>query len=236
MEDENIKINVGTRKISGIFCHHNIGKSPIIIMCHGYGSSKNSEKYIKLAKLFSEQGIASLRFDFFGHGQSDGKFEDFTIEKGLEDVENVYRYLVGSEFVDNIKIGIFGSSMGGSVSILTTSEFNRFNIKSMVLSAPAIDYSSIGRDALEIKTFHEDAKKYNLYKKAGWIKCSTLIVHGREDDVVPLKQSEKFLELLSLPPEKKKLEIFEGVDHDFTGPDLDRLVELSADWLVKWLK
>ncbi|MAH42743.1 alpha/beta hydrolase, partial [archaeon] len=51
------------------------GSKTIVIMCHGFTSSKESGTYINLEKMLNEKGIATFRFDFYGHGESDGKFE-----------------------------------------------------------------------------------------------------------------------------------------------------------------
>jgi len=232
MKEERVDIEIGTRKIRAIFTHSDSGnKTPVVIICHGYGSTKNRKKYKRLVNSLAERGIGSIRFDFFGHGESDGDFGDYIIENGMEDVDAVYNFIAASEFVDSSKIGIFGSSMGGTVAILIASQFNKFNnIKSMVLSAPAIDYNDI-KGPWPVKKFHEDSKKYDLYKKAEWIKCPTLIIHGDKDDVVPIEQSEKFIQLLN-PDVEKSLRVLENTTHDFTIEQGDEMVALATEWFA----
>ena len=54
----------------------------IVILCHGYGSNKDTEEYKLMEKEFSDNGISTFRFDFHGCGESKGKF-DFNIQTAL---------------------------------------------------------------------------------------------------------------------------------------------------------
>lgn len=58
---------------------------PVIVLCHGFSTSKNSATYVALAERLSEHGISTFRFDFFGHGGSEGNFENITISEAVDD-------------------------------------------------------------------------------------------------------------------------------------------------------
>ena len=65
------------------------------------------------------------------------------------------------------------------------------------------------------------------------IKMPTLIVQGEKDDLVPLHQSRRLMEVLQ---GKRQLEILPGADHAFSkGEDFKKLTTLLADWMVKHL-
>jgi len=63
------------------------GKS-IVIMCHGLGSNKDRDTYTILEKIFNDHHLSTFRFDFFGHGESDGHFTNLTITHAVDDIGN----------------------------------------------------------------------------------------------------------------------------------------------------
>ena len=60
-------------------------KCPIVIICHGFGGNRDRGTTYMVAKQLPNEGIATLRFDFNGHGQSEGKMKDMTVLKEVED-------------------------------------------------------------------------------------------------------------------------------------------------------
>ena len=65
---------------------------PVIILCHGFTTSKDGSTNTKLEKIFNNHKIATFRFDFFGHGESEGNFEDITISEAVDDILNAIKY------------------------------------------------------------------------------------------------------------------------------------------------
>src|SRR5439155_24841916 len=66
-------------QISGILAQPADGSDRLAILCHGFLSNKNSATNRALTAMLLPQGIATLRFDFFGHGDSEGPFEKLTL-------------------------------------------------------------------------------------------------------------------------------------------------------------
>lgn len=62
---------------------------PMVILMHGIFSSKDFIPMPSLAKGLAQAGIGSVRFDFNGHGKSDGRMQDMTIAKEIEDAAAV---------------------------------------------------------------------------------------------------------------------------------------------------
>ncbi len=90
---------------------------PIVIGSHGLEGTKNSAKQTILSKLLPEQGIGFFRFDHRGCGDSEGDFlKDTSVVNRASDFINAVQYLLENESISN-KIGIFGSSLGGSTCI-----------------------------------------------------------------------------------------------------------------------
>ena len=66
---------------------------PIIILCHGHSSSKDSKTFTSIEERLNNSGIASFRFDFYGHGESEGYFGDCTISEAACDILNAIDFL-----------------------------------------------------------------------------------------------------------------------------------------------
>jgi len=124
MRMEKVTFISEAQKISGILHLPEKENPSCVIASHGLLSSKDSEKYIALGERISREGMAMLRFDFRGMGESEGGEEDNTISKKIADL---------SAAVDFIKsypglgegIGLIGSSLGGFVSLIKASTDKR---------------------------------------------------------------------------------------------------------------
>jgi len=210
--------------------------SPVIIIAHGLGSSKDGKTALALEKKLNAKNIATFRFDLFGHGESGGKFEDLTVSGAVDDVLSAIKFLKAHGFK---KIGLVGTSFGGLASILAASKSKDLYV--LALKCPVSDYAAVlvDRDIGEWKkkgyvkysfdgkkcklnySFAKDAIKTDAYKAAKKIKIPVLVVHGGKDITVPVEHSHKLAKFL----EKCKLEIIDDADHFFTGPFFDSMVE-----------
>jgi uncharacterized protein len=93
------------------------GLYPVVILCHGTGSDKDEvgNLFVKLAESLKEKGIASIRFDFAGCGESNARMQDLSFYGEVHDVEKVYAYLRQCELIDSNRIAILGFSQGARV-------------------------------------------------------------------------------------------------------------------------
>ncbi len=237
-------------KLCGILSNPTSQKDKlIVILCHGFLRSKEGRTYLSLEEILNKTEISTFRFDFFGHGQSEGNFEDITTSEAVDDV------LKAIEFIKELgyqKTGLFGSSFGGLASILAAAQ--RDDLHLLALKSPVVDYLSLMQredNVEEIKewqergftwittpggqklrlnfSFFEDAQKINGFKAAANIKAPTLIVHGAEDKTVPLEQSKKAASLIP----QCRLEIIKGADHSYSKPEhFQKMLELAADFII----
>src|SRR5262245_19157673 len=104
-----------------------------VILCHGMESNKESEKLIALAGRLSAKGFLTLRFDFACANKESGKFEDLTYSGEVEDLSAAFRFLLQR---DVEKIGVFGSSMGGTVALASAVQAQ--SVASLVTLAPPL--------------------------------------------------------------------------------------------------
>ena len=206
-----------TDGISAALHYSSPGK--FIICCHGLYSNKESEKYVEMAKMAAGRGISVVRFDFRGCGESSGNMKDSTLSNRMEDLEHVIEY-VRKRF-GNPKIALFGSSLGGMVAIAVSAVDGRISSLA-VLSTPFKIEEDIGMG----DDFIEDIKRHDILKYSGNAP-PILIVHGRNDELVPAEHAEKIYE--NAPGEKDLM--FFDADHSFS---VFRKEALTAS--LKWIE
>ena len=238
-------------KLCGILSNPTSQKEKsIIILCHGFSTSKEGRTYVRLEEILNDSGISTFRFDFFGHGESDGIFEEITTSEAVDDIQNAIRFLKESGYK---KIGLVGSSFGGMASIITASKTDA--LYALALKSPVSDYLGLihsREDEQEIKkwkekgvievagvdgetrtlkySFYEEAQKVKAYEAAQKIKVPALIVHGNDDETVPIEQSRKTASLI----ENCRLEIIEGADHTYSKPEhFDKMLDLIAEFIIE---
>jgi alpha-beta hydrolase superfamily lysophospholipase len=116
---------------------------PGVIWFCGFKSEMTSLKASALAEWAKTRGLGCLRFDYSGHGQSGGRFEDGTVTRWLEEARTVFCDLAGPRQV------LVGSSMGGYIALLLLRALmadapeHAERIKGLALIAPAWDMTEL---------------------------------------------------------------------------------------------
>ena len=110
------------------------GAGPTVVWLGGFRSDMAGTKAEALADWAEAEGRAYLRFDYFGHGLSDGDFVDGTITRWRADALAVLDQLIAGDVV------LVGSSMGGWIACLAA-VVRAERVKAMVLVAPAPDFT-----------------------------------------------------------------------------------------------
>lgn len=111
-------------------------KFPAVLFCHGIAGHKTGKHraYVDLAYQLSSLGIASLRFDYRGCGDSEGHFHEITPSCHYSDAKVFLEYILSHPEIDTSRVGIFGRSFGGAVAVRVAAECD--SIKSLALWCP----------------------------------------------------------------------------------------------------
>ena len=96
-------------KLQAILQYPDKESYPLVILMHGFNSNKEMSLLQIVADKLEEKEIATVRFDFNGHGGSEGHFEDMTVLNEIEDARKVYEYLRN--------LHIFGRTLSGRTCI-----------------------------------------------------------------------------------------------------------------------
>jgi dienelactone hydrolase len=205
---------------------------PCVILSHGLLSSKDSPKYIQIAHRLTDEGIIAVRFDYMGCGESGGRLEETTLTKRLDNLKKVFEFILSKASVDKEKVGILGSSFGGSTAIVMAAKDKR--VKALVILAtpyalpgPSNEISSYFKDSL-----YSDFTSYDILEAAGSV-SHCLVIHGEEDEVVPVFHGKAIYERLREP---KRIVIISGADHTFSEEEKRNIaVEMAISWFKKYL-
>ena len=203
------------------------------------------------ADKLAQNGIASVKFDFNGHGESEGPFSGMTVPNEIEDAKLVYEYVKSLPFAGDI--AMTGHSQGGVVASMTAGDLGFDNVKCVVLLAPAavlrddaIRGSTMGArynplDPPELIPLFGDLKlggeyirtafSLPIYETARKYTGPACIIHGTGDQVVPYTYGERYHEIWP----GSELHILHAADHGFSR-NMQEVVELTVNFLIKNLK
>lgn len=251
-QSQNIEIDGDHGKLSAMIQTPDGKKNfPLVIICHGFTGEKNSDLLKNLSDELESRGIASLRFDFNGHGESEGNFQDMTVLNEIEDAKKIYDYAAKIPGVTSISIA--GHSQGGVVASMVAGELCAKKIKSLALMAPAAvlrddairgilqgtNYDSINvPEYVEIFGNHKvgrnyilTAQKLPIYETAKKFTGPAFMIHGTTDIIVPYTYSLRYQEIYK----NSELKLLDCFDHGFSQ-DTKRTAKFVADFFAKQLK
>ncbi len=221
-------------------------KEPIVIILHGLMSSSEEPLIRTMAEKLNNAGVATLRFDFNGHGKSEGEFIKMTVPKEIADAKTVIGYVEGLDRFSTISL--VGHSQGGVVTSMVAGELGEDNIDRIVLFAPAAviyDEANSGTTLFTkydpnnvpeyITTFDHnigrdwilEAQKLKIYETAEKFQGAVCIIHGIPDELVPYKYSQKYDEIYS----NSTLHLLDGIDHSFSQ-DIDGVTTIALEFLT----
>jgi len=230
------------------------GPFPAVVLAHGLHSNKDRPSYTGPAKVLEKEKIAVMRIDLYGHGESEGLFEDATLTTAINSISAAVKYL---KALPNIsKIGLFGCSYGGAASfyvatktpivealVLRSSsadileEWNSFLTKESIALWKKQGKMTIGRHNHTLKySMYADLVKNNNkpFEELSKITIPTLVIHGEKDESIPLEQARKAYNALS---GTKRMDVIKGAGHVIRDPDfLNKITDLAVEWFNKYLK
>ncbi len=182
--------------------------SPTLLYSHG--NAEDIGHSLELFRAWNELGIGVLAYDYPGYGQSAGRA---TEESACHAIRAAWQYLLARGVPRN-SVVIVGRSVGSGPSTRLASEVNPAGL---VLIAP---FTSTFEVAFPVKLFPSD--RFRNIDLIGGIKCPLLVVHGKEDEVIPFSHGRRIIE--SSGSTNKSLLAIENAGHndlfDLSGPEI----------------
>lgn len=256
--EENIFIEAGDHQIPAtvtVPVGAEGAKFPAVIMLHGNGSTRHEagNAYDYTAPEMAKAGIATIRFDYIGNGDSTSDYIDFTYDKAVEDAMKCYAYLADLGVIDMEHVGIMGWSQGGRLALLTAARNDVFT--TVLTWAGAYDQKSGEEEQYAIAlekgyyevtydwraplrqspAYYECAMSIDYDAEVANIKAPILAIAGTLDNVVLPEVADKIVAASTV--EGSRVLLLEGADHTFcvfTG-DLTVLENLTVE-TINWFK
>ncbi len=226
------------------------GRGPGVVFLGGFRSDMTGTKAQFLEAWAREQGRAFLRFDYSGHGQSSGAFEDGAIGDWAADaMAAVARLTAGPQI-------LVGSSMGGWIALLLAREMP-LHVAGLVTIAAAPDFTEdsmwqgfdadqravleeVGRIALPseygeplviTKRLIADGRNHLVLRAPLDLPCPVRMLQGTADADVDMSVALRLLDHVTGPD--IRLTLVKGADHRFSDPAcLDMIAAAIADVTV----
>ncbi|XP_078432095.1 putative uncharacterized protein YDL057W isoform X1 [Wolffia australiana] len=213
---------------------HESGSKGLVVLCHGFRSSKEEKVILNLVAAISRERISTFRFDFSGNGESEGSFQYGNYRKEAEDLRAVIKYFLGE---GRQIIAIAGHSKGGNAVLLYASMYHDIKKVINISGRFALEKGMEGRLGRNFMERVKEAGFIDLKDKSGTYRvtmeslldrlstdmhqaslsidkdCRVLTIHGAMDEIVPVEDAMDFAKFIP----NHALQIIEGADHVYSN-------------------
>ena len=228
---------------------------PLVVLCHGFtGNRQGDGHFAPLAEDLATHGIATVRLDFAGCGDSTEPYANYTLANMAADVDSVIGYMQATYGTG--KTALVGHSMGGRLASLYP-QLGQYPVTALALWSPANGTGLQGLEFLSIDNFaavEELAARADAEGSvAAWgVELSAAYIDGMRDSDPNAALQESGLPVLltysgnerilsdttqtetkaaveSLPDGQVVLDLFVNGDHNYTSEDPATNTQLDAD-------
>jgi pimeloyl-ACP methyl ester carboxylesterase len=208
------------------------GAGPCLLAVHGTGGPGYGDTRwrLRLARRAAQRGFRVFLFDSRGTGYSDGELQDWTVSKFLDDTDKVLKWARRRRYVDPVRVGLFGFSLGSSISVLVGARRPGW-VKALVAYTLPCDLDPLylwyferlvpgsldefnTRERVWMapfndyfkKSFLDDLKNHDVLKAAAKLTCPVLLIQVRHDKHIAAWVSNQAFEKLAGPKERLYLD------------------------------
>lgn len=228
---------------------------PLVVLCHGFTGNRQGDGHFEpLAEDLAAHGIATVRLDFAGCGDSTEPYANYTLANMAADVDSVIGYMQATYGTG--KTALVGHSMGGRLASLYP-QLGQYPVTALALWSPANGTGLQGLEFLSIDNFaavEELAARADAEGSvAAWgVELSAAYIDGMRDSDPNVTLQESGLPVLltysgnerilsdttqtetkaaveSLPDGQVVLDPFVNGDHNYTSEDPATNTQLDAD-------
>lgn len=243
MSDPHILETAQGRRIA---YHRTEGRGPGIVFCGGLKSDMEGTKALHLETWARALGRAYLRFDYSGHGQSSGRFDEGSIGDWAEDAAEALEHLTEGPQI------LVGSSMGGWISLLLARRMPG-RVAGLVGIAAAPDFTEDGywagfsdaqraeimeagriaipsdydEDYIITRRLIEDGRQQLVLHSALDLPFPVRLLQGTADTAVATEVPLRLLAHASCPD--MRLTLVKDVDHRFSDADCLAMIETAVE-------
>ena len=225
--------------------------SAYALFAHCFTCSKNTKAIAYISRALTGHGIAVMRFDFTGLGESEGDFADTNFSSNVEDLVTAAEFM--TQHYEAPKI-LIGHSLGGAAVLQAAAKIPS-SLAVITIAAPADpNHVSLALgDAKEIierrgeakvdlagrsfkikKQFLDDLESVSMHQTIQNLKRALLIFHAPNDSVVGIENAAKIFQIARHP---KSFISLDRADHLLMNPkDSQYVGTLIAAWAMKYVE
>ena len=182
--------------------------APALLYFHGNAS--NNGDLIEIALIFHRLGLSTLLIDYRGYGKSSPIFPNEV--RAYEDAEVAWQYLTQELKIEPERIFVYGHSLGGAIAIELATKHPE--MAGLITEGTFTSIKDMASLSALFKIFPLNwliTQRFDSISKVKSLQVPLLILHGTEDETIPLFMSDQ---LFAAAPEPKQLEIFSQAGHD----------------------
>lgn len=222
------------------------GPVPFVVHLHGFAGSCGGYRsmYTHMSRALARQGIGSVRFDFYGNGESDGEFEDMTFDGLHTDAADMMAWAAAQPYVDKMKIFLCGQSMGGYIA---ASCAPKLKPRGLMLLCPgagmwfgcaqrADEVTKNGEDHFDLEGLcykmdfnYQMAKHPDPFTEAAGFQGPVLIMRASDDKLVDEGTCQRYQDLYH----DTTLRVISGGGHNFATMAARAAVEQAASSFIQ---
>jgi uncharacterized protein len=243
-----------SRKLLRGMIHRPAGRAsrrgvPGAVLLHGFTGDRMESHWIfvKCSRALARAGIASLRFDFYGSGESEGEFCEMTLESEIADALAAVEFLRRQRGINPRRVALVGLSLGGAIAAVIA---QRARVQALVMwSAPAhlAEIATLAASSAKAIPGRDNFVDYNGHKistallkqinsadplrQIASFRQPTLLLQPEKDDYVPKAHTDHYLERAGAAI--KEAVVIPNADHTFSSVVWEEEV---IDRTVRWLE
>jgi len=198
----------------------------VILLCHGNGG--NVSGWMSLGEVFTVMGFDVLLFDYRGYGKSEGRPDE---DGTYLDAEAAWNHLVSERRIPAERIVVYGRSLGGAVAshLAAAHTPGALIVDSSFTTIRDFAMEKYPRLLVRLGLTYE----YDNVANVGKIRCPVLVIHGRDDDLVPLRHGEA---IFAAAHEPKRFLALDGGHNDSYAVDPIRFRDGLLEFVAEFLK
>lgn len=232
---------------------------PSVIMVHGFTGCRLGRSYhfVEFGRKLAAAGIACVRFDQAGCGESTGPQSLYSLKSIERDCLSVYDWVEADDRFDMTRIGLVGSSMGALGAVILESQRT---VHCMTLWGPVFDLPGL------VQLRKSEAETASVFKALGYVPYKgiklgreyfehmhladpaariagndlsngpVLILHAAGDEVVSIEHSTAYFDAYQAAGRTVQMLELDDDSHDFfEDPARSHVLNSSYQWFVKYL-
>jgi putative redox protein len=221
------------------------------IFVHCFTCTKDFIFSVRLCRFLAEQGIAVLRFDFAGLGESEGDFAETNFSSNVDDILGAFAFLSNEYQMPQL---LMGHSLGGTAALVAASKLPALKGVATINSPchpqhvkhhfTDVEHEIMGKGESDVliegrafkiqKHFFDDLESYNMEMIFKDINAALLVLHSPQDETVSVKNASYIFSMAHHP---KSFISLDNADHLITKElDAQYAARVIAAWAFKYQK